>query len=370
MVRMPQCGWCRPSLLLIALLTLPCSPLHAAQAFTNGQVVLEAESMPVKTTGGAVTSGWNIWSNGYIEDTVQFPTSGQYQFKVIARGDMAGGGWPIMEIRIDQVAFATIVVSSSTWTTYTATTQVSAGTHAVAIAFTNDYYVPPADRNLLVDKVTIIAPSSDTTPPTVSLSAPANGATVSGTAVTVSATASDNVGVAGVQFKLDGANLGAEDTTSPYSVSWDTTKATNGSHTLTAVARDAAGNSATSASRTVTVSNAPADTTPPTGSVTINGGAAGTNNVSVTLTLSATDNVGVTQMQFSNDNTTFSPIESYSTAPKAWTLATGDGTKTVWVKFRDAAGNSVTVSDAITLDTTPPVLSFTSPTDGAVITVP
>src|SRR5207248_10898297 len=52
----------------------------------------------------------------------------------------------------------------------------------------------------------------DTTPPTVSLTAPANGATVSD-AVTVSASASDNVGVAGVQFKLDGVDLGAEDAT-------------------------------------------------------------------------------------------------------------------------------------------------------------
>jgi hypothetical protein len=88
------------------------------------------------------------------------------------------------------------------------------------------------------------------------MSAPAAGATVSGSAVTVSAAASDNVGVAGVQFKLDGANLGAEDTTSPYSISWNTTTTGNGSHTLTAVARDAAGNQATAASRTVTVSNA------------------------------------------------------------------------------------------------------------------
>ena len=60
-------------------------------------------------------------------------------------------------------------------------------------------------------------PPPDTTPPTVSVTAPAAGATVSGTNVTVSANASDNVGVAGVQFKLDGANLGAEDTSAPYS---------------------------------------------------------------------------------------------------------------------------------------------------------
>jgi len=97
----------------------------------------------------------------------------------------------------------------------------------------------------------------DTIPPTVSITAPANGATVSGTAVTVSATASDNVGVAGVQFKLDGANLGADDTTAPYSVTWNSTTATNGSHTLTEVARDTAGNMATSAGVSVTVNNTP-----------------------------------------------------------------------------------------------------------------
>jgi hypothetical protein len=101
---------------------------------------------------------------------------------------------------------------------------------------------------------TVSAP--DTVPPTVSITAPTAGATVSGT-ITVSASASDNVGVAGVQFRLDGANLGAEDTTSPYATSWNTTQAANGSHTLTAVARDAAGNSTTSSSVSVTVNNPP-----------------------------------------------------------------------------------------------------------------
>src|SRR5437773_4658763 len=95
---------------------------------------------------------------------------------------------------------------------------------------------------------------------------PGGGATVSGTTA-VSASASDNVGVVGVQFLLDGAALGAEDTTSPYSVSWSTTNSSNGSHTLTATARDAAGNRTTSAGVTVTVSNgggAVARGTPPT----------------------------------------------------------------------------------------------------------
>ena len=99
--------------------------------------------------------------------------------------------------------------------------------------------------------------SGDTAQPSVSMTAPSNGTTVSGSAVTVSATASDNVGVAGVQFQLDGVNIGAEDTSSPYSTTWNTTSAGNGSHTLTAIARDTSNNTK-SASVAVTVSNAAA----------------------------------------------------------------------------------------------------------------
>ncbi len=108
-------------------------------------------------------------------------------------------------------------------------------------------------NNQLSQSITV--GGTDTQAPAVSMTAPANGTTVSGSSVTVSANASDNVGVSGVQFKLDGANLGAEDTTSPYSVTWNSTTAANGSHTLTAVARDAAGNMATSAGVSVTVDN-------------------------------------------------------------------------------------------------------------------
>ncbi|OLD55486.1 MAG: hypothetical protein AUI64_03530 [Acidobacteria bacterium 13_1_40CM_2_64_6] len=76
--------------------------------------------------------------------------------------------------------------------------------------------------------------------------------------------------VVGVQFKLDGANYGAEDTTSPYSTSWNTTTVSNGSHTLTAIARDAAGNQTTSSPVTVTVSNSAAGPAKWTGSGRIN----------------------------------------------------------------------------------------------------
>ncbi|HEV7571342.1 MAG TPA: Ig-like domain-containing protein, partial [Thermoanaerobaculia bacterium] len=93
----------------------------------------------------------------------------------------------------------------------------------------------------------------DTILPVTSVTAPLNGATVSGT-TSVTASASDNVGVTKVEFYLDGA-LQSTDTTSPYSWSWDTTTATNGSHSLTSKAYDAALNVGTSTAINVTVSN-------------------------------------------------------------------------------------------------------------------
>jgi hypothetical protein len=96
-------------------------------------------------------------------------------------------------------------------------------------------------------------PPSDTTAPTTALTAPAAGATVSGT-TTISASASDNVAVTKVEFYVDSALKGT-DTSSPYSYSWDTTAYSNAAHTLYTKAYDAAGNIGTSASRSVTVSN-------------------------------------------------------------------------------------------------------------------
>ncbi len=99
-------------------------------------------------------------------------------------------------------------------------------------------------------------PAADITAPVVTLTAPAAAAVVTGTAVTVSATATDNVGVAGVQFLLDGANLMTEDISAPFSITWNTVGVAPGSHVLTARARDAAGNTTTSSPVTVTVANA------------------------------------------------------------------------------------------------------------------
>jgi glucose/arabinose dehydrogenase/chitodextrinase len=100
-----------------------------------------------------------------------------------------------------------------------------------------------------------VASPADTTPPVVSMTQPASGAQVSGI-ITVAASASDDSGViAGVQFLLDLANLGAEATAAPYQVTWDTRAVPNGVHMLSARARDGASNSTTSTAISVTVNN-------------------------------------------------------------------------------------------------------------------
>ena len=91
-------------------------------------------------------------------------------------------------------------------------------------------------------------------PPTIAVTAPGAGATVRGN-ITVTADANDDVGVAGIEFQIDGTDVGTEDTTAPYSVAWDTTTAAAGAHALTAVARDSSGKRTTSGAVSVTVDN-------------------------------------------------------------------------------------------------------------------
>ncbi len=127
---------------------------------------------------------------------------------------------------------------------------VPSGNHTLEVIVANGSHVEQPGSGASVAFSTI---APDTVPPSVSITAPATSSTVQNT-VTVTADATDNIGVVGVQFLLDGQNLGSEDTTAPYSVSWDTIAATNGAHTLSARVRDSV-NQATAADVVVTVAN-------------------------------------------------------------------------------------------------------------------
>ncbi len=131
----------------------------------------------------------------------------------------------------------------------------------------------------------------------------------------------------------------------------------DGLKTVYARFKDAAGNWSQGYTDTIVL-----DTVAPTGTITIDRGHAYANSTTVALSLTCSDNAsGCAYMKFSNDNATYSSPEPYS-ASKTWTLLSGDGTKTVYVKFQDGAGNwSTYYTDTITLDTTAPVRIGTTP---------
>jgi hypothetical protein len=194
----------------------------------------------------------NFQTGEWLEYTINVTQSGTYRIEALVSSMYTTSQYHVEIDGIDKTG-AVGVPNTGAWGTFQWVGKdgisLSAGQHILRITADVEYF------NLDAIRLSLSGPPPDTTPPTVAITAPANGATVLGP-TTISANASDNVGVAGVQFWCDGTKVGAEDTAAPYSVSWDTTKVANGSHTLTAVARDAAGNTSTSAPVNVTVSNA------------------------------------------------------------------------------------------------------------------
>src|SRR2546428_631375 len=158
----------------------------------------------------------------------------------------------------------------------------------------------------------------------VNITSPTSGSPVSGTIpVSASVTIVGSLLVAGGQFRLDNANLGAEDTGVPYSVPWNTTTASNGGHTLTAVARDAANNRTTSVPVTVTVSNAPP---PPPMTVTR------FEETDPSVTGSGAWTLGDTSRTWSGGTA------AYSKAAGALGMFTFTGTSVSWIGFRAPMG--------------------------------
>ena len=190
----------------------------------------------------------------------------------------------------------------------------------------------------------------DATAPTATSVSIAGGAAYTATAsVTLTTAATDAVaGVTLMRFSNDNATFS---TWQAYATSASWTLATgDGTKTVYAQYQDANGNTSTSVSDTIVL-----DTTDPTGTIAIANGATYTMTTAVTLNLTQSDATsGPYQMRFSNDNTTWSAWQAVA-ATKAWTLATGDGTRTVHYQVSDHAGQtSASISDTIVLDATAP----------------
>ncbi|MCY1018159.1 Ig-like domain-containing protein [Pyxidicoccus sp. MSG2] len=236
------------------------------------------------------------------------------------------------------------------------TTSVANGAHTVSATARDaaGYVTSTGSVSFTVD--------NDLTPPTVSFTSPTAGTVLSLTA-TLTATASDNVGLARVEF-YQGTTLLGSDAYAPYSLSWDTTLVANGAYTLTAKAVDTTGNVTQSSSVAVTVAN---ETVPPTVAITAPAPGAvllGT----VTLTADATDNVGVTRVELYRGSTL---IATDYTAPYSVTWDTrtvANGAYALTAKAYDAARNTTTsaaVNVTLNNDLTPPTTSVTAPSAGA-----
>ncbi|MCP5477162.1 MAG: PHB depolymerase family esterase [Rhodanobacteraceae bacterium] len=197
--------------------------------------------------------------------------------------------------------------------------------------------------------------NSDSVAPTVSLTAPANGANVSGL-VSINASASDNVGVTEVEFLIDGV-LAGSDATAPYSYAWNSAAGANGTRRLQARAVDAAGNVGSSAEFQVNVSGGIEDSTPPSVNLGFPGNGA-TVNGTITLAATATDDFGVASVEFFVDGASLGE-GNQSAQAGPWTLdwnssSVSNGPHALSVVARDARGNqsidddtSVTVNQTV-----------------------
>ena len=181
-------------------------------------------------------------------------------------------------------------------------------------------------------------PPPDTTVPTTSINSPTNGAVVAGT-ISVSASATDNIGVSKVELWKDDA-LYSTDTVSPYSYLWNTTEDINSSHTLQTKAYDAAGNIGFSSMIAVNVNNVP-DSIIPT--VTITKPVDGFKLPSkgkTTISVSASDNVGVSEIDVLFDNVLRKSCFGVTVCSYNLNLnQITSGTHSIAAKAYDVAGN-------------------------------
>lgn len=216
---------------------------HGSESSTNSTWMnLSRPAVAVIGTGAGQTTGWDLPRQDVVEGVLRSAASCVTAPPALVlqteEGSPAGpltsfAGYAVGDIRISTTGQGTFTVSANG--------AVNQGP--------NELGASGLPETFALDEGT----ASDTTAPSTSLTAPASGSTVSGT-LTVTATASDNVGVTRVEFWADGA-LRFTDTAAPYQWSWNTTAFANGSHSLHSEAFDAAGNRGVSANVTVTVSN-------------------------------------------------------------------------------------------------------------------
>lgn len=311
-------------------------------SFTAGSALVNASTnqniVPLTSTGGsAVNVDTQAPTVSVTAPTNNAILSNGSAVTVSANASDSGSGVASVAILIDgtQRALLTTAPFNYTWNTG----GVALGPHNIQARATDGV-------GNVSTSTTVNVTLADQTAPSVSVTAPANNSTISGT-TNITATSTDNTGGTGVnrvEFYVDNV-LRASDTVSPYSYNWDSRSVTDGTHSLTARAYDNANpvNSRTSTAVNITVDNA--DRTPPTtpGNLRI------TSNTTSSVSLAwdaSTDNVVVTGYRLSRDGQVVSSANSTTYIDNN---VTAGQSYTYTVLAFDAAGNN---SPSVSLNVT------------------
>lgn len=246
-------------------------------------------------------------------------------------------------------------------------TALAAISDARALATSQD-----AERDALIDSavstvysvrdaMAVVLPYLDTTPPSVTVVDPGNGASVNGTIV-LSATASDDTGVSSVSFEVAGLDLG-DDATPPYQVSFDTTQIPDATYYVTVHATDLSHNTTKDYTRFVIDNSSvyvPPDEIAPTVSI-VSPGDGSTAIGIVPVSVDAADDTAVALVLLSVDGV---EVAQSITAPYQFDLDTtvfNDGSRILTATAQDAAGNNASHSIALNVDNLPPCTVYSCP---------
>ncbi len=131
---------------------------------SSDALVIPAEQAGIKTVGGRVEGGWNLWSDGRVGQRLKILRTGQYTVVVRAWGSPAAGTWPEMALLVDGLEVKFVAVNRGSSANYSFRVDLQEGSHELAAAFLNDAKIGSEDRNLYLERITIMAPSGSPAP--------------------------------------------------------------------------------------------------------------------------------------------------------------------------------------------------------------
>jgi hypothetical protein len=220
---------------------------YATPGGTANEVDTLTQSLTIPSN--ATSASLTFWTNIVTQETT---TTTQYDFLYV---NIIAGSTTTTKLTLSNLNNTSSNNTNGTYFKPAAVDLLSYKGQSIQLQFraTNDSSLPTTFR---IDDVSlqVTTGAADTTAPSTSVTAPTSGATVSGT-VSVTATASDNVGVTKMEVWIDGALRTSNTNATSISYSWNTTTFANGSHSIVSKAYDAAGNIGSSTTISVTVNN-------------------------------------------------------------------------------------------------------------------